>query len=263
MMKKLSNVVGVVLLILAILGWDEIMDGAKKQYKWTKEHQAFKDGRQPEGLEFLDKYLLDETEKPEATETPEVRKTPEVTEAPEYEEKNTDNGTLLDIHPDEYYSDGYDDKQDEEKCESYEYDKDAIKAVPKEIRELTTDTEIFDKLIGSSRCTEDYSDLRKEAPFTNVCVENARFNHINEYDDGSIVIVAEYDSVNDFGVYSTDYIDFHINKDIIDSMDFSNLNTEIFNQPLDLYGFKCSYVKDHEHPIRGHIFMEGYNFVAK
>lgn len=262
MMKKISNVVGVVLLILAILGWDEIMDGAKKQYKWVKENHALKDGDEP-GLEFLDKYLLDETEKPEATETPEVRKTPEVTEAPEYEEKNTDNGTLLDIHPDEYYSDGYDDKQDEEKCESYEYDKDAIKAVPKEIRELTTDTEIFDKLIGSSRCTEDYSDLSKEAPFTNVCVENARFKQINEYDDGSIVIIAEYDSVNDFGVYSTDYIDFHINKDIIDSMDFSNLNTEIYNQPLDLYGFKCSYVKDHSHPMRGHIFMEGYNFVAK
>ena len=64
-------------------------------------------------------------------------------------------------------------------------------------------------------------------------------------------------------MYSTDYIDFHINKDIIDSMDFSNLNTEIYNQPLDLYGFKCSYVKDHSHPMRGHIFMEGYNFVAK
>ena len=256
MMKKLLCAVAVVLCGTTVVGCSELADNVKKDIEWTNKNQARKDGDEP-GLEFLDKYLLDETEKPEAT------KTPEVTEAPEDEEKNTDNGTLLDIHPDEYYSDGYDDKHDEEKCESYEYDKDAIKAVPKEIRELTTDTEIFDKLIGSSRCTEDYSDLSKEAPFTNVCVENARFKQINEYDDGSIVIIAEYDSVNDFGVYSTDYIDFHINKDIIDSMDFSNLNTEIYNQPLDLYGFKCSYVKDHSHPMRGHIFMEGYNFVAK
>ena len=261
MMKKISNVVGVVFCILTIVFWDELIDNCKQQIAWTNQHQARKNGDKS-GIDFIDRIGM-ESETPEATETPEVRKTPEVTEAPEYEEKNTDNGTLLDIHPDEYYSDGYDDKQDEEKCESYEYDKDAIKAVPKEIRELTTDTEIFDKLIGSSRCTEDYSDLSKEAPFTNVCVENARFKQINEYDDGSIVIIAEYDSVNDFGVYSTDYIDFHINKDIIDSMDFSNLNTEIYNQPLDLYGFKCSYVKDHSHPMRGHIFMEGYNFVAK
>ena len=255
MMKKISNVVGVVFCILTIVFWDELIDNCKQQIAWTNQHQARKNGDKS-GIDFIDRIGME-------SETPVTTKTPEVTEAPEYEEKNTDNGTLLDIHPDEYYSDGYDDKQDEEKCESYEYDKDAIKAVPKEIRELTTDTEIFDKLIGSSRCTEDYSDLSKEAPFTNVCVENARFKQINEYDDGSIVIVAEYDSVNDFGVYSTDYIDFHINKDIIDSMDFSNLNTEIYNQPLDLYGFKCSYVKDHSHPMRGHIFMEGYNFVAK
>lgn len=261
MMKKISNVVGVVFCILTIVFWDELIDNCKQQIAWTNQHQARKNGDKS-GIDFIDRIGM-ESETPEATKTPVTTKTPEVTEAPEYEEKNTDNGTLLDIHPDEYYSDGYDDKQDEEKCESYEYDKDAIKAVPKEIRELTTDTEIFDKLIGSSRCTEDYSDLSKEAPFTNVCVENARFKQINEYDDGSIVIIAEYDSVNDFGVYSTDYIDFHINKDIIDSMDFSNLNTEIYNQPLDLYGFKCSYVKDHSHPIRGHIFMEGYNFVAK
>ena len=261
MMKKLSNVVGVLFCILTVVFWDELIDNCKQQIAWTNQHQARKNGDKS-GIDFIDRIGM-ESETPEATKTPVTTKTPEVTEAPEYEEKNTDNGTLLDIHPDEYYSDGYDDKQDEEKCESYEYDKDAIKAVPKEIRELTTDTEIFDKLIGSSRCTEDYSDLSKEAPFTNVCVENARFKQINEYDDGSIVIIAEYDSVNDFGVYSTDYIDFHINKDIIDSMDFSNLNTEIFNQPLDLYGFKCSYVKDHSHPMRGHIFMEGYNFVAK
>lgn len=261
MMKKISNVVGVVFCILTIVFWDELIDNCKQQIAWTNQHQARKNGDKS-GIDFIDRIGM-ESETPEATKTPVTTKTPEVTEAPEYEEKNTDNGTLLDIHPDEYYSDGYDDKQDEEKCESYEYDKDAIKAVPKEIRELTTDTEIFDKLIGSSRCTEDYSDLSKEAPFTNVCVENARFKQINEYDDGSIVIIAEYDSVNDFGVYSTDYIDFHINKDIIDSMDFSNLNTEIYNQPLDLYGFKCSYVKDHSHPMRGHIFMEGYNFVAK
>lgn len=261
MMKKISNVVGVVFCILTIVFWDELIDNCKQQIAWTNQHQARKNGDKS-GIDFIDRIGM-ESETPEATKTPVTTKTPEVTEAPEYEEKNTDNGTLLDIHPDEYYSDGYDDEQDEEKCESYEYDKDAIKAVPKEIRELTTDTEIFDKLIGSSRCTEDYSDLSKEAPFTNVCVENARFKQINEYDDGSIVIIAEYDSVNDFGVYSTDYIDFHINKDIIDSMDFSNLNTEIYNQPLDLYGFKCSYVKDHSHPIRGHIFMEGYNFVAK
>ena len=260
-MKKISNVVGVVFCILTIVFWDELIDNCKQQIAWTNQHQARKNGDKS-GIDFIDRIGM-ESETPEATKTPVTTKTPEVTEAPEYEEKNTDNGTLLDIHPDEYYSDGYDDKQDEEKCESYEYDKDAIKAVPKEIRELTTDTEIFDKLIGSSRCTEDYSDLSKEAPFTNVCVENARFKQINEYDDGSIVIIAEYDSVNDFGVYSTDYIDFHINKDIIDSMDFSNLNTEIYNQPLDLYGFKCSYVKDHSHPMRGHIFMEGYNFVAK
>lgn len=261
MMKKISNVVGVVFCILTIVFWDELIDNCKQQIAWTNQHQARKNGDKS-GIDFIDRIGM-ESETPEATKTPVTTKTPEVTEAPEYEEKNTDNGTLLDIHPDEYYSDGYDDEQDEEKCESYEYDKDAIKAVPKEIRELTTDTEIFDKLIGSSRCTEDYSDLSKEAPFTNVCVENARFKQINEYDDGSIVIIAEYDSVNDFGVYSTDYIDFHINKDIIDSMDFSNLNTEIYNQPLDLYGFKCSYVKDHSHPMRGHIFMEGYNFVAK
>lgn len=261
MMKKISNVVGVVFCILTIVFWDELIDNCKQQIAWTNQHQARKNGDKS-GIDFIDRIGM-ESETPEATKTPVTTKTPEVTEAPKYEEKNTDNGTLLDIHPDEYYSDGYDDKQDEEKCESYEYDKDAIKAVPKEIRELTTDTEIFDKLIGSSRCTEDYSDLSKEAPFTNVCVENARFKQINEYDDGSIVIIAEYDSVNDFGVYSTDYIDFHINKDIIDSMDFSNLNTEIYNQPLDLYGFKCSYVKDHSHPMRGHIFMEGYNFVAK
>ena len=261
MMKKISNVVGVVFCILTIVFWDELIDNCKQQIAWTNQHQARKNGDKS-GIDLIDRIGM-ESETPEATKTPVTTKTPEVTEAPEYEEKNTDNGTLLDIHPDEYYSDGYDDKQDEEKCESYEYDKDAIKAVPKEIRELTTDTEIFDKLIGSSRCTEDYSDLSKEAPFTNVCVENARFKQINEYDDGSIVIIAEYDSVNDFGVYSTDYIDFHINKDIIDSMDFSNLNTEIYNQPLDLYGFKCSYVKDHSHPMRGHIFMEGYNFVAK
>ena len=261
MMKKISNVVGVVFCILTIVFWDELIDNCKQQIAWTNQHQARKNGDKS-GIDFIDRIGM-ESETPEATKTPVTTKTPEVTEAPEYEEKNTDNGTLLDIHPDEYYSDGYDDKQDEEKCESYEYDKDAIKAVPKEIRELTTDTEIFDKLIGSSRCTEDYSDLSKEAPFTNVCVENARFKQINEYDDGSIVIIAEYDSVNDFGVYSTDYIDFHINKDIIDSVDFSNLNTEIYNQPLDLYGFKCSYVKDHSHPMRGHIFMEGYNFVAK
>ena len=261
MMKKISNVVGVVFCILTIVFWDELIDNCKQQIAWTNQHQARKNGDKS-GIDFIDRIGM-ESETPEATKTPVTTKTPEVTEAPEDEEKNTDNGTLLDIHPDEYYSDGYDDEQDEEKCESYEYDKDAIKAVPKEIRELTTDTEIFDKLIGSSRCTEDYSDLSKEAPFTNVCVENARFKQINEYDDGSIVIIAEYDSVNDFGVYSTDYIDFHINKDIIDSMDFSNLNTEIYNQPLDLYGFKCSYVKDHSHPIRGHIFMEGYNFVAK
>ena len=261
MMKKISNVVGVVFCILTIVFWDELIDNCKQQIAWTNQHQARKNGDKS-GIDFIDRIGM-ESETPEATKTPVTTKTPEVTEAPEDEEKNTDNGTLLDIHPDEYYSDGYDDKHDEEKCESYEYDKDAIKAVPKEIRELTTDTEIFDKLIGSSRCTEDYSDLSKEAPFTNVCVENARFKQINEYDDGSIVIIAEYDSVNDFGVYSTDYIDFHINKDIIDSMDFSNLNTEIYNQPLDLYGFKCSYVKDHSHPMRGHIFMEGYNFVAK
>ena len=261
MMKKISNVVGVVFCILTIVFWDELIDNCKQQIAWTNQHQARKNGDKS-GIDFIDRIGM-ESETPEATKTPVTTKTPEATEAPEYEEKNTDNGTLLDIHPDEYYSDGYDDEQDEEKCESYEYDKDAIKAVPKEIRELTTDTEIFDKLIGSSRCTEDYSDLSKEAPFTNVCVENARFKQINEYDDGSIVIIAEYDSINDFGVYSTDYIDFHINKDIIDSMDFSNLNTEIYNQPLDLYGFKCSYVKDHSHPMRGHIFMEGYNFVAK
>ena len=250
MMKKLLCVVAVVFCGTTVVGCSELADSVKKDIEWTNENHARKNGDKS-GIDFIDN-IGKETEKSEATEVPEV------------EEKNTDNGTLLDIHPDDYYSDGCDDEQDKEKAECYEYDKDAIKAVPKEIRELTTDTEIFDKLIGSSRCTEDYSDLNKEAPFTNVCVENARFNQINEYDDGSIVIIAEYDSVNDFGVYSTDYIDFHINKDIIDSMDFSNLNTAMGNgQQLELYGFKCSKVTDRYHPMKGHIFMEGYNFVAK
>ena len=250
MMKKLLCVVAVVFCGTTVVGCSELADSVKKDIEWTNENQARKDGDKS-GIDVIDN-IGKETEKPEVTKTPED------------EEKNTDNGTLLDIHPDDYYSDGCDDEQDKEKAECYEYDEDAIKAVPKEIRELTTDTEIFDKLIGGSRCTADYADLNKEAPFTNVCIENARFKYINEYDDGSIVIVAAYDSVNDFGVYSTDYIDFHINKDIVDSMDFSNLNTAMGNeQELELYGFKCSYVKDHDHPMRGHVFMEGYNFVAK
>ena len=262
MMKKISNVVGVVFCILTIVFWDELIDNCKQQIAWTNQHQARKDGDKS-GIDFIDRIGM-ESETPEATKTPVTTKTPEVTEAPEYEEKNTDNGTLLDIHPNDQYSEGYDD-QDTEKLESYEYVKDAIKAVPKDIKELTTNTEIFDKLTGDSRCiTKSCTDLFKESPFTNVCIEDAYFRNMRVNDDGSIIITAGFDSEDNLGVYCTTYIYFYINKDIVDSLDFSNLNTATCsNQRLDLYGFKCSNVKNHESPMKGYTFIQGYNFVAK
>ena len=264
MMKKLSNVVGVVLLILAVIFWDDLMDNCREQYKWAKEHKAGKDGDELGFGEEFDKFFLGETEKPEVTEAPEVRKTPEATKTPEYEEKNTDNGTLLDIHPDEYYSDGYDDEHDDEKPVCYDYLKDAIKAVPKEIKELTTDTEIFDKLTGGSRFVENWVELYKESAFTNICMEDVYFKSMRVRDDGSIIIIAAFDSVDKSGSYYTDYIDFYINKDIVDSLDFSNLNTADDNQQrLDLYGFNCSYVMHSDDTDGCHLFMQGYNFVAK
>ena len=249
-MKKLLCVVAVVFCGTTVVGCSELADSVKKDIEWTNENHALKDGDKS-GIDVIDN-ISKETEKPE------------VTEAPEDEEKNTDNGTLLDIHPDEYYSEGYDD-QDTEKLESYEYVKDAIKAVPKDIKELTTNTEIFDKLTGDSRCiTKSCTDLFKESPFTNVCIEDAYFRNMRVNDDGSIIITAGFDSEDNLGVYCTTYIYFYINKDIVDSLDFSNLNTATCsNQRLDLYGFKCSNVKNHESPMKGYTFIQGYNFVAK
>ena len=250
MMKKLLCVVAVVFCGTTVVGCSELADNVKKDIEWVNENHARKNGDKS-GIDVIDN-IGKETEKPE------------VTEAPEVEEKNTDNGTLLDIHPNDQYSEGYDD-QDTEKLESYEYVKDAIKAVPKDIKELTTNTEIFDKLTGDSRCiTKSCTDLFKESPFTNVCIEDAYFRNIRVNDDGSIIITAGFDSEDNLGVYFTTYIYFYINKDIVDSLDFSNLNTATCNnQRLDLYGFKCSHVRNHESPMNGYTFIQGYNFVAK
>ena len=250
MMKKLLCAADVLLCRTTVVGCSELADNVKRDIEWVNENHARKNGDKS-GIDVIDNIGKEKEKR-------------EVKEEKEVEEKNTDNGTLLDIHPHDQYSDGYDD-QDTEKLESYEYVKDAIKAVPKDIKELTTNTEIFDKLTGDSRCiTKSCTDLFKESPFTNVCIEDAYFRNIRVNDDGSIIITAGFDSEDNLGVYFTTYIYFYINKDIVDSLDFSNLNTATCsNQRLDLYGFKCSHVRNHESPMNGYTFIQGYNFVAK
>ena len=249
MMKKLLCAVAVVFCGTTVVGCSELADSVKKDYKWAKENKTGKDGDELGFGEEIDKFFLDETEKPEAT------KTPEVTEAPEVEEKNTDNGTLLDIHPEDIVPSEF---------TYYDTLEDAIKNVPNEIKEATDKPEYIDHLVGSSRCIES-SELFKDTSYinANICIMDARFERLDFTDNGDAVITV---NVPAFGE-SENYIKFVINNNLLDSIDFSKLNTMLgSNQPLEIYGFRCGNITPkapYDDVYAGIAYMQGYYFEVK
>ena len=241
MMKKLLCAVAVVFCGTTVVGCSEIADSVKKDIEWTNENHALKDGDKS-GIDVIDN-IAKETEKPE------------VTEAPEVEEKNTDNGTLLDIHPEDIVPSEF---------TYYDTLEDAIKNVPNEIKEATDKPEYIDHLVGSSRCIES-SELFKDTSYinANICIMDARFERLDFTDNGDAVITV---NVPAFGE-SENYIKFVINNELVGSIDFSKLNTMLgSNQPLEVYGFRCGNITPkapYDDVYAGIAYMQGYYFEVK
>ena len=241
MMKKLLCVVAVVFCGTTVVGCSELADSVKKDIEWTNENHALKDGDKS-GIDVIDN-IAKETEKPE------------VTEAPEVEEKNTDNGTLLDIHPEDIVPSEF---------TYYDTLEDAIKNVPNEIKEATDKPEYIDHLVGSSRCIES-SELFKDTSYinANICIMDARFERLDFTDNGDAVITVNVPAVGE----SENYIKFVINNELVGSIDFSKLNTMLgSNQPLEVYGFRCGNITPkapYEDVYAGIAYMQGYYFEVK
>ena len=241
MMKKLLCVVAVVFCGTTVVGCSELADNVKKDIEWTNENHARKNGDKS-GIDFIDN-IGKETEKPE------------VTEAPEVEEKNTDNGTLMDVHPEDIVPSEF---------TYYDTLEDAIKNVPNEIKEATDKPEYIDHLVGSSRCIES-SELFKDTSYinANICIMDARFERLDFTDNGDAVITV---NVPAFGE-SENYIKFVINNNLLDSIDFSKLNTMLgSNQPLEVYGFRCGNITPkapYDDVYAGIAYMQGYYFEVK
>ena len=241
MMKKLLCAVAVVFCGTTVVGCSELADSVKKDIEWTNENHALKDGDKS-GIDVIDN-IAKETEKPE------------VTEAPEVEEKNTDNGTLLDIHPEDIVPSEF---------TYYDTLEDAIKNVPNEIKEATDKPEYIDHLVGSSRCIES-SELFKDTSYinANICIMDARFERLDFTDNGDAVITVNVPAVGE----SENYIKFVINNELVGSIDFSKLNTMLgSNQPLEVYGFRCGNITPkapYEDVYAGIAYMQGYYFEVK
>ena len=241
MMKKLLCAVAVVFCGTTVVGCSELADNVKKDIEWTNKNQARKDGDKS-GIDFIDN-IGKETEKPEATEVPEV------------EEKNTDNGTLMDVHPEDIVPSEF---------TYYDTLEDAIKNVPNEIKEATDKPEYIDHLVGSSRCIES-SELFKDTSYinANICIMDARFERLDFTDNGDAVITVNVPAVGE----SENYIKFVINNELVGSIDFSKLNTmQGSNQPLEVYGFRCGNITPqapYEDVYAGIAYMQGYYFEVK
>ena len=241
MMKKLLCAVAVVFCGTTVVGCSELADNVKKDIEWTNENHALKDGDKS-GIDFIDN-IGKETEKLEATEVPEV------------EEKNTDNGTLMDVHPEDIVPSEF---------TYYDTLEDAIKNVPNEIKEATDKPEYIDHLVGSSRCIES-SELFKDTSYNNanICVMDARFEKLDFTDNGDAVITVNVPAVGE----SENYIKFVINNELVGSIDFSKLNTMLgSNQPLEVYGFRCGNITPkapYEDVYAGIAYMQGYYFEVK
>ena len=241
MMKKLLCAVAVVFCGTTVVGCSELADSVKKDIEWTNENQARKNGDKS-GIDFIDN-IGKETEKPEATEVPEV------------EEKNTDNGTLMDVHPEDIVPSEF---------TYYDTLEDAIKNVPNEIKEATDKPEYIDHLVGSSRCIES-SELFKDTSYinANICIMDARFERLDFTDNGDAVITVNVPAVGE----SENYIKFVINNELVGSIDFSKLNTMLgSNQPLEVYGFRCGNITPkapYEDVYAGIAYMQGYYFEVK
>ena len=241
MMKKLLCVVAVVFCGTTVVGCSELADSVKKDIEWTNENHALKDGDKS-GIDVIDN-IAKETEKPEATEVPEV------------EEKNTDNGTLMDVHPEDIVPSEF---------TYYDTLEDAIKNVPNEIKEATDKPEYIDHLVGSSRCIES-SELFKDTSYinANICIMDARFERLDFTDNGDAVITVNVPAVGE----SENYIKFVINNELVGSIDFSKLNTMLgSNQPLEVYGFRCGNITPkapYEDVYAGIAYMQGYYFEVK
>ena len=238
MMKKLLCAVAVVFCGTTVVGCSEIADSVKKDIEWTNENHARKNGDKS-GIDFIDN-IGKETEKPEATEVPEV------------EEKNTDNGTLMDVHPEDIVPSEF---------TYYDTLEDAIKNVPNEIKEATDKPEYIDHLVGSSRCIES-SELFKDTSYinANICIMDARFERLDFTDNGDAVITVNVPAVGE----SENYIKFVINNELVGSIDFSKLNTMLgSNQPLEVYGFRCGNITPkapYDDVYAGIAYMQGYYF---
>ena len=241
MMKKLLCAAAVVLCGTTVVGCSELADNVKKDIEWTNKNQARKDGDKS-GIDFIDN-IGKETEKPEATEVPEV------------EEKNTDNGTLMDVHPEDIVPSEF---------TYYDTLEDAIKNVPNEIKEATDKPEYIDHLVGSSRCIES-SELFKDTSYinANICIMDARFERLDFTDNGDAVITVNVPAVGE----SENYIRFVINNELVGSIDFSKLNTMLgSNQPLEIYGFRCGNITPkapYDDVYAGIAYMQGYYFEVK
>ena len=241
MMKKLLCAAAVVLCGTTVVGCSELADNVKKDIEWTNKNQARKDGDKS-GIDFIDN-IGKETEKPEATEVPEV------------EEKNTDNGTLMDVHPEDIVPSEF---------TYYDTLEDAIKNVPNEIKEATDKPEYIDHLVGSSRCIES-SELFKDTSYinANICIMDARFERLDFTDNGDAVITVNVPAVGE----SENYITFVINNELVGSIDFSKLNTMLgSNQPLEIYGFRCGNITPkapYDDVYAGIAYMQGYYFEVK
>ena len=241
MMKKLLCVVAVVFCGTTVVGCSELADNVKKDIEWTNENHARKNGAKS-GIDFIDN-IGKETEKPEATEVPEV------------EEKNTDNGTLMDVHPEDIVPSEF---------TYYDTLEDAIKNVPNEIKEATDKPEYIDHLVGSSRCIES-SELFKDTSYinANICIMDARFERLDFTDNGDAVITVNVPAVGE----SENYIKFVINNELVGSIDFSKLNTMLgSNQPLEVYGFRCGNITPkapYDDVYAGIAYMQGYYFEVK
>ena len=241
MMKKLLCAVAVVFCGTTVAGCSELADNVKKDIEWVNENHARKNGDKS-GIDFIDN-IGKETEKPEATEVPEV------------EEKNTDNGTLMDVHPEDIVPSEF---------TYYDTLEDAIKNVPNEIKEATDKPEYIDHLVGSSRCIES-SELFKDTSYinANICIMDARFERLDFTDNGDAVITVNVPAVGE----SENYIKFVINNELVGSIDFSKLNTMLgSNQPLEVYGFRCGNITPkapYDDVYAGIAYMQGYYFEVK
>ncbi len=241
MMKKLLCAVAVVFCGTTVVGCSELADSVKKDIEWTNENHARKNGDKS-GIDVIDN-IGKETEKPEATEVPEV------------EEKNTDNGTLMDVHPEDIVPSEF---------TYYDTLEDAIKNVPNEIKEATDKPEYIDHLVGSSRCIES-SELFKDTSYinANICIMDARFERLDFTDNGDAVITVNVPAVGE----SENYIKFVINNELVGSIDFSKLNTMLgSNQPLEVYGFRCGNITPkapYDDVYAGIAYMQGYYFEVK